>query len=101
VLFYYKRFLETDKLVLLKQASRTTRRTTRLVSWPLLQALRPQLAYKVKNRFQSLLSQIQLVPHYTPVPLVGAFPTIPGLPTRPAYYEIGIDPKTEQVLGLS
>ena len=35
------------------------------------------------------------------VPLVGAFPTIPGLPTRPAYYEIGVDMETEQVLGLS
>lgn len=35
------------------------------------------------------------------VPLVGAFPTIPGLPTRPAYYEIGIDEETEMVLGLS
>lgn len=35
------------------------------------------------------------------VPLVGAFPTIPGLPTRPAYYEIGVDPETEQIMGLS
>lgn len=35
------------------------------------------------------------------VPLVGAFPTIPGLPTRPAYYEIGVNPETEQVMGLS
>jgi formate--tetrahydrofolate ligase len=35
------------------------------------------------------------------VPLVGAFPTIPGLPTRPAYYEIGVDTKTDQVVGLS
>jgi len=35
------------------------------------------------------------------VPLVGAFPTIPGLPTRPAYYEIGIDEESEMVLGLS
>ena len=35
------------------------------------------------------------------VPLVGAFPTIPGLPTRPAYYEISVDPETEQILGLS
>ena len=35
------------------------------------------------------------------VPLVGAFPTIPGLPTRPAYYEIGVDMESEQVLGLS
>jgi formate--tetrahydrofolate ligase len=35
------------------------------------------------------------------VPLVGAFPTIPGLPTRPAYYEISVDMETEKVLGLS
>ena len=35
------------------------------------------------------------------VPLVGAFPTIPGLPTRPAYYEIGVDTKTDRVVGLS
>ena len=35
------------------------------------------------------------------VPLVGAFPTIPGLPTRPAYYEIGVDLETERVMGLS
>ena len=35
------------------------------------------------------------------VPLVGAFPTIPGLPTRPAYYEISVDTETEQIMGLS
>ncbi|EEH51243.1 uncharacterized protein MICPUCDRAFT_37006 [Micromonas pusilla CCMP1545] len=35
------------------------------------------------------------------VPLVGAFPTIPGLPTRPAYYEISVDTKTDRVVGLS
>ena len=35
------------------------------------------------------------------VPLVGAFPTIPGLPTRPAYYEISVDTETERILGLS
>ena len=35
------------------------------------------------------------------VPLVGAFPTIPGLPTRPAYYEIGLEPETEKIMGLS
>jgi len=35
------------------------------------------------------------------VPLVGAFPTIPGLPTRPAYYEISVDLESEKVLGLS
>jgi formate--tetrahydrofolate ligase len=32
---------------------------------------------------------------------VGAFPTIPGLPTRPAYYEIDIDVVTGKVVGLS
>jgi formate--tetrahydrofolate ligase len=35
------------------------------------------------------------------VPLVGAFPTIPGLPTRPSYYDISVDTATEQILGLS
>jgi len=35
------------------------------------------------------------------VPLVGAFPTIPGLPTRPAYYEISVDTETERIMGLS
>ena len=35
------------------------------------------------------------------VPLVGAFPTIPGLPTRPAYYEIAVDAESGSVLGLS
>jgi len=35
------------------------------------------------------------------VPLVGEFPTIPGLPTRPAYYEIDVDVKTGKVIGLS
>lgn len=35
------------------------------------------------------------------VVLVGAFPTIPGLPTRPAYYEIDVDVETGAVVGLS
>ena len=35
------------------------------------------------------------------VPLVGAFPTIPGLPTRPAYYEIGVEAGSEKIVGLS
>lgn len=26
---------------------------------------------------------------------------LPGLPTRPAYYEIDIDPETEKIVGLS
>ncbi|XRA99227.1 formate--tetrahydrofolate ligase [Pycnococcus provasolii] len=34
-------------------------------------------------------------------PLIGDMPTIPGLPTRPAYYEIDIDMETGKVLGLS
>ena len=34
-------------------------------------------------------------------PLVGSMSTMPGLPTRPAYYEIDIDLETGQVLGLS
>ena len=34
-------------------------------------------------------------------PLVGEMPTIPGLPTRPVYYEIDIDLVTGRVLGLS
>lgn len=28
-------------------------------------------------------------------------PTIPGLPTRPCYYDIDIDPTTGAVVGLS
>ncbi len=34
-------------------------------------------------------------------PLVGAMSTMPGLPTRPAFYEIDIDPQTGEVVGLS
>lgn len=34
-------------------------------------------------------------------PLVGDMPTIPGLPTRPVYYEIDIDMKTGRIIGLS
>jgi formate--tetrahydrofolate ligase len=34
-------------------------------------------------------------------PLVGEMPTIPGLPTRPVYYDIDIDLRTGQILGLS
>ena len=34
-------------------------------------------------------------------PLLGTMSTMPGLPTRPAYYEIDIDLETGQVLGLS
>uniref|UniRef100_A0A672ZLJ2 formate--tetrahydrofolate ligase n=1 Tax=Sphaeramia orbicularis TaxID=375764 RepID=A0A672ZLJ2_9TELE len=33
-------------------------------------------------------------------PLVGTMPTIPGLPTRPCFYDIDLDPETEQVNGL-
>ena len=34
-------------------------------------------------------------------PLLGSMSTMPGLPTRPAYYEIDIDLETGEVLGLS
>jgi hypothetical protein len=34
-------------------------------------------------------------------PLVGSMMTMPGLPTRPAYYDIDIDTATGRVLGLS
>ncbi len=34
-------------------------------------------------------------------PLLGSMSTMPGLPTRPAYYEIDIDPVTGEVVGLS
>ncbi len=34
-------------------------------------------------------------------PLVGEMSTMPGLPTRPAYYDIDIDPQTGKIVGLS
>jgi formyltetrahydrofolate synthetase len=34
-------------------------------------------------------------------PLLGTMSTMPGLPTRPIYYDIDIDPQTERVIGLS
>ena len=34
-------------------------------------------------------------------PLLGTMSTMPGLPTRPAYYDIDIDFKTGRILGLS
>ncbi|GJQ12862.1 hypothetical protein GpartN1_g4653.t1 [Galdieria partita] len=34
-------------------------------------------------------------------PLCGEMQTIPGLPTRPAYYEIDLDPETGKIVGLS
>ncbi len=34
-------------------------------------------------------------------PLLGTMSTMPGLPTRPAYYDIDIDPETNKILGLS
>jgi methylenetetrahydrofolate dehydrogenase (NADP+)/methenyltetrahydrofolate cyclohydrolase/formyltetrahydrofolate synthetase len=34
-------------------------------------------------------------------PLLGEISTIPGLPTRPAFMDIDIDPQTGQILGLS
>nr|XP_033794457.1 monofunctional C1-tetrahydrofolate synthase, mitochondrial isoform X2 [Geotrypetes seraphini] len=33
-------------------------------------------------------------------PLVGSMSTMPGLPTRPCFYDIDLDPVTEQVKGL-
>ncbi|KAK2504458.1 hypothetical protein MC885_014600 [Smutsia gigantea] len=33
-------------------------------------------------------------------PLVGSMSTMPGLPTRPCFYDIDLDPETEQVNGL-
>jgi formyltetrahydrofolate synthetase len=33
-------------------------------------------------------------------PLVGAMSTMPGLPTRPAYMDVDLDPETGQVVGL-
>ncbi|KAK9829815.1 hypothetical protein WJX72_008043 [[Myrmecia] bisecta] len=35
------------------------------------------------------------------VPLVGDMMTMPGLPTRPCFYEIDLDPDTGRILGLS
>eukprot|EP01023_Acetabularia_acetabulum_P005512 TRINITY_DN12255_c0_g1_i1.p1 TRINITY_DN12255_c0_g1~~TRINITY_DN12255_c0_g1_i1.p1 ORF type:complete len:728 (+),score=142.84 TRINITY_DN12255_c0_g1_i1:1109-3292(+) len=34
-------------------------------------------------------------------PLVGSMMTMPGLPTRPCYYDIDIEPTTGKILGLS
>ncbi|KAF3667758.1 hypothetical protein FXO37_09853 [Capsicum annuum] len=34
-------------------------------------------------------------------PLVGTMSTMPGLPTRPCFYEIDIDTSTGKVIGLS
>ena len=34
-------------------------------------------------------------------PLVGEMSTMPGLPTRPAYYDIDIEPGTGKIVGLS
>lgn len=34
-------------------------------------------------------------------PLCGAMSTMPGLPTRPCFYDIDIDPETEEIVGLS
>jgi formyltetrahydrofolate synthetase len=34
-------------------------------------------------------------------PLLGTISTMPGLPTRPAYYDIDLDPQTGRVIGLS
>ncbi len=34
-------------------------------------------------------------------PLLGTMSTMPGLPTRPAYFDIDIDFETDRILGLS
>ncbi len=34
-------------------------------------------------------------------PLLGAMSTMPGLPTRPGYYDVDLDPETGRVVGLS
>lgn len=34
-------------------------------------------------------------------PLLGTMTTMPGLPTRPCFYDIDIDPETEEIVGLS
>jgi formyltetrahydrofolate synthetase len=34
-------------------------------------------------------------------PLLGAMSTMPGLPTRPGYYDVDLDPTTGRVVGLS
>ncbi|KAL3875174.1 hypothetical protein ACJMK2_038102 [Sinanodonta woodiana] len=34
-------------------------------------------------------------------PLLGTMSTMPGLPTRPCFYDIDIDPDTEEIVGLS
>ena len=33
-------------------------------------------------------------------PLVGAMSTMPGLPTRPVYYDVDVDLETGRVIGL-
>lgn len=33
-------------------------------------------------------------------PILGTMSTMPGLPTRPAYYDIDLDPETGQIVGL-
>ena len=34
-------------------------------------------------------------------PLLGTMSTMPGLPTRPAFFDIDLDLETERVIGLS
>jgi formyltetrahydrofolate synthetase len=34
-------------------------------------------------------------------PLLGAMSTLPGLPTRPGYYDVDLDPLTGRIVGLS
>jgi formyltetrahydrofolate synthetase len=34
-------------------------------------------------------------------PLLGTMSTMPGLPTRPGYYDVDVDLETERIVGLS
>ncbi len=34
-------------------------------------------------------------------PLVGTIQTMPGLPTRPCFFDMSLDPVTEEIFGLS
>jgi formyltetrahydrofolate synthetase len=34
-------------------------------------------------------------------PLLGSMSTMPGLPTRPGFYDVDLDPATGRVMGLS
>lgn len=38
---------------------------------------------------------------YRLIPFLLQMTTMPGLPTRPCFYDIDIDPETEEIVGLS